>query len=79
LRDFSLDLKGRSANEYLEYALANQQGNSAEINRKNMIRSKVREYFKQRDCLCLIRPLNDEKLLSRIEEQDYDTLRPEFL
>lgn len=46
LRDFSLDLKGRSSNEYLEYALSNQPGNAPEILRKNGIRAKVREYFK---------------------------------
>jgi hypothetical protein len=40
---------------------------------------KIKEYFKQRECLCLVRPLNEENRLARIEDEDWNALRPEFM
>lgn len=48
------------------------------MERKNEIRDKIRSYFINKDCECLVRPLIDEKKLARIEEQDWQALRPEF-
>lgn len=76
LRDFSLDLKGKSSREYLESVLQIIPGDMADIQRKNEIREKIRNYFPNRDCECLVRPLGEESKLARIEEQDWRTLRP---
>jgi len=78
LRDFSLDLKGRSSSQYLEYALQSIQGNEPDKQRKNNIRTKIKNYFKARDCTCLVRPLVDERLLAHIEQQSWDDLRADF-
>ena len=48
LRDFSLDLRGMSAREYLEKCLSSVPGNSPEIQKKNEIREKFKQYFKIR-------------------------------
>lgn len=45
---------------------------------KNEIRDKLRQYFPRRDCICMVRPLQEENKLRRIEEQDWSSLRPEF-
>ena len=79
LRDFSLDLKGASPQEYLESTLKPIAGTGPEIDRKNEIRDKIRRYFRQRDCLCLVRPVTEEGKLAHIEEQDWFTLRPAFM
>ncbi|EAS02056.2 amine-terminal domain guanylate-binding protein (macronuclear) [Tetrahymena thermophila SB210] len=78
LRDFSLDLKGMTPKEYLEKCLSSLPGNSAEIQKKNEIREKFKQYFRYRDCETLVRPLDDESKLARIELQNWNTLRPEF-
>lgn len=59
----------------MEFALSSQAENES----KNLIRAKIREYFRERDCLCLVRPLNDEHRLARIEDEDWNSLRPEFM
>lgn len=64
--------------QYLEYALQTIQGNDPDKQRKNNIRSKIRNYFKARECTCLVRPLNEESKLANIENQRWDELRPEF-
>ncbi|CAK55991.1 unnamed protein product (macronuclear) [Paramecium tetraurelia] len=79
LRDFSLDLKGRSPSEYLEFALQDQSNPGPDGERKNLIRRKIREYFKFRDCICMVRPIQDERRLARVEEEDWNALRPEFI
>jgi len=78
LRDFSLDLKGRSSSQYLEYALQSIQGNEPDKQRKNNIRTKIKNYFKARDCSCLVRPLVDERQLAHIEQQNWEDLRADF-
>eukprot|EP01017_Pseudomicrothorax_dubius_P046285 TRINITY_DN8127_c0_g1_i3.p1 TRINITY_DN8127_c0_g1~~TRINITY_DN8127_c0_g1_i3.p1 ORF type:complete len:697 (+),score=185.74 TRINITY_DN8127_c0_g1_i3:205-2295(+) len=46
--------------------------------KKNMIRHKIQQFFKQRDAFCLVRPLNEESKLSHIEDQKWEELRPQF-
>lgn len=79
LRDFSLDLRGRTSSEYLEFALQDSQNPGPDGERKNLIRRKIREYFRMRDCICMVRPIQDERRLARIEEEDWNALRPEFI
>ncbi|KAM3144212.1 hypothetical protein pb186bvf_003674 [Paramecium bursaria] len=79
LRDFSLDLKGRTSQEYLEYALSMHPGQGPEVERKNQIRQKLKEYFKNRDCICMERPIDEEKRLANIEDEDWNALKPGFI
>jgi hypothetical protein len=57
LRDFTLDLRGRTSSEYLENALQDSKISGPEAERKNQIRRKIREYFRMRDCICMVRPI----------------------
>lgn len=79
LRDFSLDLKGKDSRTYLEDVLRPVSGEGQDIDRKNTIREKLREYFKERECLCMIRPVAEETKLARIEDQKWEDLRPGFM
>ena len=84
IRDFSLHLKNRDGNsitskEYLEYSLEMQPGTSEFIVNKNQIRKMVKEYFPNRDCVTLVRPLLEEGNLQKLERTPASKLRKEFI
>ena len=65
LRDFVLDIEDRNhrkvtPREYLENALheESQFAKSNEVNKK--IRKSLLQFFKDRECLTMVRPVNDE-------------------
>jgi len=79
LRDFYHQLDpGHTARDYMEKCLEPVPGISEDIRSKNKIREGIMKYFKDRDCVSLIRPLDDENDLAHIEEQTFDSLRPDF-
>lgn len=82
LRDFYLDLTedgGRiSPRDYLESALQPISGSGKAIAAKNDIRDSIRALFPDRDCFTLVRPLNDERDLQRLDQIPLERLRPEF-
>ena len=65
--------------QYLEAALALQKGTSEGALNKNKIRKAICSYFKERDCVCMVRPLTDETNLQSLEELEIDDLRPQFV
>jgi len=84
IRDFSLQLKNKegqpiTSKEYLEYSLELQQGTSEVIKNKNQIRKMVKEYFPNRDCVTLVRPLLEEGNLQNLEKINSSKLRKEFI
>jgi len=82
LRDFYLDLEedGQqvTARDYLEMALRNHVGSGPGVESKNMIRDSIRALFPERECVTLVRPCNDEKMLQKLNTVDMGDLRPEF-
>lgn len=54
-------------------------GDSVDIKKKNQIRTTINNYFKHRECHCLVRPVNDEKQLQKIEEVPLKNMKPLFL
>ncbi|KAL3682521.1 hypothetical protein R1sor_000543 [Riccia sorocarpa] len=82
LRDFYLDLaeSGRriTPRDYLESALQPVAGAGKAIAAKNEIRESIRALFPDRDCFTLVRPLNDEKDLQRLDQIPMEKMRPEF-
>lgn len=44
---------------------------------KNRIRESIKELFPDRDCFTLVRPVNDERELSRLDTVDPSRMRPE--
>lgn len=83
VRDFTLKLQeeGRkmTPRDYFESALKHQPPMTEEIVQKNRIRTLLSTFFPARDCVTMVRPLNDENLLRDLINQPYDSLRPEFL
>jgi hypothetical protein len=74
LRDFSLrlvDKNGKNITEkqYLESALENIKGgdNNDIIQEKNRVRTLIRTYFPERDCFALVRPVEEEKNLQKLQ------------
>lgn len=67
LRDFTLKLedeKGKkiNSNQYLENCLKPQTGFSDAIASKNQIRRLVTDSFRERECVTLVRPAEDENV-----------------
>ena len=86
LRDFSLrlvDKNGKNITEkqYLENALENIKGgeNNDIIKEKNRVRTLIRTYFPERDCFVMVRPVEEEKNLQKLQYLSDDQLRVEFL
>ncbi|KAL9243637.1 hypothetical protein vseg_017497 [Gypsophila vaccaria] len=82
LRDFYLDLtednRKITPRDYLELALRPVQGGARDVSAKNEIRESIRALFPDRECFTLVRPLNNESQLQRLEQISLDKLRPEF-
>ncbi|XP_059435506.1 uncharacterized protein LOC132168530 isoform X2 [Corylus avellana] len=82
LRDFYLDLvednRRITPRDYLELALRPVQGSGKDIGSKNEIRDSIRALFPDRECFTLVRPLNNENDLQRLDRISLDKLRPEF-
>lgn len=88
LRDFILEIKdtqGRSvtAPQYLESALVDVtqgvKGSSRDSQKSYQIRQSLINFFKNRDCITLVRPVNDESELRNIQHLRDDQIRPDFL
>lgn len=83
VRDFSLQLINErgdkiTSKDYLERALAEQRGFSEATEEKNRLRRLLRGFFPERDCICMVRPLNSEDQLQHLESLELEELRPEF-
>ncbi|KAI3719712.1 hypothetical protein L6452_20614 [Arctium lappa] len=82
LRDFYLDLaednRKITPRDYLELALRPVNGGVRDVAAKNEIRESIRALFPDRDCFTLVRPLNNENDLQRLDQIPLDKMRPEF-
>ena len=82
LRDFSLDKidpetgEEISSNEYLELCLRNK--NSKNSMENNLIRENIIKYFKERECITLPRPADEESDLHKLNEIPFCKLKPNF-
>lgn len=84
VRDFTLRLIDHlgdeiNSKEYLEKALELQKGASDAIENKNKIRRMIKHFFTDRDCVTLVRPIEDEKQLQNLANLNENELRPEFV
>eukprot|EP00826_Nyctotherus_ovalis_P004957 TRINITY_DN11100_c0_g1_i11.p1 TRINITY_DN11100_c0_g1~~TRINITY_DN11100_c0_g1_i11.p1 ORF type:complete len:477 (+),score=117.25 TRINITY_DN11100_c0_g1_i11:233-1663(+) len=87
VRDFALRLVDASQQaindrQYLENVLRpvdpDKYPDPEQAALKNEIRGKLSTFFKERDCVTLVRPVNDEKMLKAVDRIPYESLRPEF-
>jgi len=79
LRDFHLQLiddKGGkiTEKEYLENALKPTRGQDE----KNKLRDVIRDLFRDRDCVTVVRPVAEESDLRNVQRLPYESLRPQF-
>lgn len=81
VRDFGLKLNELSDNDYLEKALSKSEANETmgELEGKNMSRDIIKKNFKERDCITMIIPSNDPKILKNLEYESRNNLRKEFV
>jgi hypothetical protein len=83
LRDFSLELeiagKSITSREYLERALSTMEGKGERVEAKNRIRQFIKQFFVDRDCFTMKRPVSDEAKLQRLAQVPLSELRPEYL
>ncbi|KAE9011337.1 hypothetical protein PF011_g9409 [Phytophthora fragariae] len=82
VRDFTLQLldngKPISSKQYLENALQPTGGYSDDAVEKDQIRALLSDFFRQRDCVTLVRPVDDEQKLRNLPKVPYEELRDEF-
>ena len=83
VRDFSLELVDEdgddiTTSEYLERALAVQEGYDVDTLERNRVRSMMTSFFKKRDCVTIVRPVDSEEELQQIDTLPISSLRPEF-
>ncbi|RLM99095.1 guanylate-binding protein 1-like [Panicum miliaceum] len=82
LRDFYLDLtednRKITPHDYLELVLRPVQGGGRDVSAKNAIRESIRALFPDRECFTLVRPVNNEKDLQRLDQLPLSNFRPEF-
>eukprot|EP01017_Pseudomicrothorax_dubius_P020968 TRINITY_DN2272_c0_g1_i3.p1 TRINITY_DN2272_c0_g1~~TRINITY_DN2272_c0_g1_i3.p1 ORF type:complete len:666 (+),score=194.62 TRINITY_DN2272_c0_g1_i3:115-2112(+) len=84
LRDFVLEIQdtaGRriSAPQYLEMSLTDPAIVNKGSESTKRIRSTLISFLRDRDCITLVRPLDDEEKLKNAERTSTRYLRPEFL
>ncbi|KAJ0402516.1 hypothetical protein ATCC90586_002686 [Pythium insidiosum] len=82
VRDFTLELVDEdgdpiTSSDYLERALADQARIPANMER-NRIRAMMKDFFRDRDCVTLVRPVHDESQLQQVDKLPIEKLRPEF-
>ncbi|RLN54762.1 hypothetical protein BBJ29_007776 [Phytophthora kernoviae] len=82
VRDFTLELVDEdgdpiSSSDYLERALADQPRTPANMER-NRIRAMMKDFFRDRDCVTLVRPVHEEAKLQQVDQLPIEELRPEF-
>lgn len=79
LRDFHHDIdEFDSANAYMEDCLKPVMGVSKDVIAKNRVRKSICNYFPKRECIPLVRPVDDESVLAHIEDQNWEDLKAEF-
>ncbi|CEG40002.1 guanylatebinding protein [Plasmopara halstedii] len=82
VRDFTLQLldngKPITSKQYLENALQPTGGYSDDSIKKDQIRALLSSFFRHRDCVTLVRPVDDEQKLRNLPQVAYDELRDEF-
>lgn len=79
LRDFHLKLEDQAgrpitAIQYLENALRSLPGQD----KQNGLRQMIKDLFRERDCMTIVRPVADEDDLKYVNQQPFESLRPEF-
>ena len=84
LRDFALRLEDEDGDEitpdeYMNNALQPQPGFSADIAARNRVRTSISGFFKNRHCVPLVKPVENDELLQDLQTVPPAELRTPFL
>lgn len=84
IRDFCLELKDSHGNtisskSYFENALKGVAQSGSASEGKNRVRALIKHFFRNRDCLTMVRPVEKESELQSLDAMGDDQLRPEFV
>lgn len=84
VRDFALKLVDSNdspinSKQYLESALKEVKGCSEGVENKNRIRKLLKHFFRERDCVTMVRPVELEQELQKLDSLPDKYLREEFL
>lgn len=84
VRDFSLRMEDENGNpipskQYLENALMDVKGVSEAAENKNRVRSLLKHFFRDRDCCTMVRPVELENDLQKLDTLPEKYLRPQFV
>ena len=60
-------------------ALREIKGTSDIVEEKNRVRELIRKYFPERDCFVMVRPVETESELQRLQSLPDEKLRKEFV
>lgn len=63
----------------MEQSLREISGVSDEVASKNRVRRVITEFFNERDCFAMVRPLAEESALKNLDKTQIENLRPEFV
>ena len=80
----NLDNQESAAKDYLEKSLNGielstvNEENRKVVHKKNEIRKAIKNFFHQRECTCLFRPVNEEEKLRVVNKIPYEDLRLPF-
>ena len=83
IRDFTLEKvhpetgEEITSKEYLELCLKNKRCGKG-TNENNVIRENIIKFFPERDCVTLVRPVDNENDLKNLSNIPYNNLKPEF-
>ncbi|CAG9335465.1 unnamed protein product [Blepharisma stoltei] len=83
LRDFHLSLVDEednpiSSKQYMENILNMKSSYGRNPEKYGKIRQEILDLFRERDCITLPRPIDQERQLELLNEHDLNTLRPKF-
>ncbi|CAK64544.1 unnamed protein product (macronuclear) [Paramecium tetraurelia] len=84
VRDFALQMVDQQGNpinpkQYLENSLELLKGLSDSVEQKNRIRRMIKHFFKERDCMTMVRPVEREEDLQRLDTLHENSFRGEFV
>jgi hypothetical protein len=68
-----------SPREYLEASLSQQESFSSDAQARNRVRRILTSFFKKRECVTLVRPLEDESRLQQLDSIPESQLRRQFV
>ena len=75
----SIDGKDRTPDQYMENALKLREGHSKRTADYNEPRRCILDFFPNRKCFVLCRPVDDDAKIQKLEAVDEQEIKPKFL